>query len=73
LAAERARLSPPEPLSFLRAAPLPRGFRPRGSPIASGATRRQLHHDASSIARQRTPASPALHLVRAPATGRLDL
>jgi SRSO17 transposase len=34
LAAERARLSPPEPLSFLRAARLPLGFRPRG---ASGA------------------------------------
>jgi SRSO17 transposase len=34
LAAERARLSPPEPLSFLRPARLPRGFRPRG---ASGA------------------------------------
>ena len=29
LAAERARLSPPEPLSFLRAARLPRGFKPR--------------------------------------------
>jgi SRSO17 transposase len=34
LAAERARLSPPEPLSFLRAARLPKGFTPRG---ASGA------------------------------------
>jgi len=34
LAAERARLSPPEPLSFLRPARLPRGFTPRG---ASGA------------------------------------
>ena len=32
LVAERARLSPPEPLAFLKAAPLPRGFRPRGSP-----------------------------------------
>jgi SRSO17 transposase len=32
LAAERARLSPPEPLEFLKAAPLPKGFRPRGSP-----------------------------------------
>ncbi len=31
LAAERARLSPPEPLSFLRAARLPRGFKPRGA------------------------------------------
>ena len=32
LAAERARLSPPQPLAFLRAPALPRGFRPRGSP-----------------------------------------
>ena len=35
LAAERARLSPPHPLSFLRPAPLPTGFRPRGSPRAA--------------------------------------
>jgi len=48
LAAERARLSPPEPLSFLRAAPLPRGFKPRGSAPSGGATRRQLHRDVSS-------------------------
>ena len=31
LAAERARLSPPLPLAFLRAAPLPDAFRPRGA------------------------------------------
>lgn len=35
LTAERARLSPPHPLSFLRPAPLPAGFRPRGSPRAA--------------------------------------
>jgi SRSO17 transposase len=35
LTAERARLSPPHPLSFLRPAPLPEGFRPRGSPRAA--------------------------------------
>lgn len=35
LAAERARLSPPRPLSFLRAPRLPRGFHPRGSPRSS--------------------------------------
>jgi SRSO17 transposase len=35
LAAERARLSPPEPLSFLRVAGLPRGFKPRGSASAA--------------------------------------
>jgi SRSO17 transposase len=32
LVAERARLSPPAPLAFLRAARVPKGFRPRGSP-----------------------------------------
>jgi SRSO17 transposase len=37
LAAERARLSPPASLAFLRAAPVPRGFRPRGAAPASGA------------------------------------
>jgi SRSO17 transposase len=37
LAAERARLSPPAPLAFLRAAPLPRGFRPRGAAGTGGA------------------------------------
>jgi len=36
LAAERARLSPPEPLAFLRAAALPKGFRPRGAPAKTG-------------------------------------
>ena len=36
LIAERARLFPPKPLAFLKAAPLPEGFRPRGSPHSSG-------------------------------------
>ncbi len=35
LAAERARLSPPEPLSFLRAADVPRDFKPRGAASAA--------------------------------------
>jgi SRSO17 transposase len=35
LAAERARLSPPVPLAFLRPAPIPKGFKPRGSPGAA--------------------------------------
>jgi SRSO17 transposase len=35
LAAERARLSPPEPLAFLRAPRLPKGFTPRGAPGAA--------------------------------------
>ena len=35
LAAERARRSPPEPLSFLRPARLPKGFKPRGAARAA--------------------------------------
>jgi SRSO17 transposase len=35
LSAERARLSPPEPVAFLQATPVPEGFRPRGSPLAN--------------------------------------
>jgi SRSO17 transposase len=35
LAAERARLSPPAPLAFLRAPRLPKGFTPRGAPGAT--------------------------------------
>jgi SRSO17 transposase len=35
LAAERARLSPPAPLAFLRPARLPKGFRPRGAASAA--------------------------------------
>jgi len=35
LAAERARLSPPEPLAFIPAPPRPRGFKPRNSSASS--------------------------------------
>ena len=35
LAAERARLSPPEPVAFLHSARIPRSFRPRGAPASS--------------------------------------
>lgn len=35
LVAERARLPPPQPFSFLKPARLPKGFRPRGSPDAT--------------------------------------
>ena len=35
LAAERATLSPPEPLAFLHPARLPKGFKPRGAPGAT--------------------------------------
>lgn len=38
LVAERARLSPPATLAFLKAARLPKDFRPRGSPDPTGAT-----------------------------------
>jgi SRSO17 transposase len=44
LAAERARLSPPQPLAFLRPARLPKGFRPRGAAPASGATQSGFYH-----------------------------
>lgn len=37
LAAERARLSPPEPLAFLRAPAVPKNFRPRGAAAATRA------------------------------------
>ncbi len=36
LAAERARLSPPQALAFLHAPALPHGFRPRGAALARG-------------------------------------
>ncbi len=64
LAAERARLSPPAPLSFLRPTRLPRGFKPRGSPGQAGASRRRLHRDSAQDALPRHPAAPALRLVR---------
>ena len=35
LAGDRAALSPPEPLAFLRPARLPKGFKPRGAPGAA--------------------------------------
>ena len=35
LAAERATLSPPEPLAFLRPTRLPKDFKPRGAPGAA--------------------------------------
>ena len=38
LAAERGRLSPPQPLAFLQPAPLPKGFRPRGAPPTARTT-----------------------------------
>jgi SRSO17 transposase len=73
LAAERARLSPPEPLSFLRAAPIPKGFKPRGSPRSTGATRRLINHDVPNHADKiRAPLS-AVHVVRSPVTDRLAL
>jgi len=73
LAAERARLSPPEPLSFLRAAPLPKGFKPRGSPGTSTAPRREFNHDVPSPANPSRSSTPRLRMVRSRATRRLVL
>lgn len=72
LAAERARLSPPEPLSFLRAPRLPRSFRPRGSPGAPGAPRPRLHRDPPADTFPGPPATPPLPLVRPGGSGRVD-
>jgi SRSO17 transposase len=71
LAAERARLSPPEPLSFLRPARLPRGFKPRGSPGEAGASRHRLHRNTALGARAGDPATPPLRLVRSRGPGRV--
>ena len=58
-AAERARLSPPEPLSFLRPARLPRGFKPRGDPHTARASRRRIdHHPASAQVTGYPPTDP---------------
>ena len=73
LAAERARLSPPEPLSFLRAAPLPKGFKPRGSPDTSAAPRRKLHRNLPNDTDSRRTSTSALRGVRKPAAGGIDL
>jgi SRSO17 transposase len=73
LAAERARLSPPEPLSFLRAAPLPKGFKPRGSPGSGAATRRKFHHDVPSHPDTSCAPASRLRVVRSRATRGLDL
>jgi SRSO17 transposase len=70
LAAERARLSPPEPLSFLRAAPLPRGFKSRGSPDSSRTALARIHRHVPSGAHQGRITAPALRVVRKPATQR---
>jgi SRSO17 transposase len=67
LAAERARLSPPEPLSFLRAAPLPRGFKPRGSSDSTRTARPGLHRHPPSDTRQSRITAPVLRVVRTPA------
>lgn len=67
LAAERARLSPPEPLSFLRAAPVPRGFKPRGSPRSGRTARPPVDRDVPSGPHQSSVTTSALHVVRSPA------
>lgn len=72
LAAERARLSPPEPLSFLRTAPLPRGFKPRGSPDSARTARPPVHRHLPSGPHQSPVTTPALHVVRKPAARWVD-
>ena len=72
LAAERARLSPPEPLSFLRAARLPSGFKPRGSPDSPRTTRPRVDRHLSSGAHQSRITTSALHVVRKSAARKLD-
>lgn len=44
LAAERGRLSPPQAVAYLKPAPLPKGFAPRGSSRAAGTTRSGVDH-----------------------------
>lgn len=73
LAAERARLSPPAPLAFLRVPAIPKGFRPRGSPDKNTATRRELHHDVSCNQSSRLPSPPRLHGLRPSTSSGLDL
>jgi SRSO17 transposase len=51
LAAERARLSPPEALAFLRPARLPKGFTPRGAAPSSRATSAHVDRNPSRKAR----------------------
>jgi SRSO17 transposase len=51
LAAERARLSPPEALAFLRPARLPKGFKPRGAATATRATSANVDRNAARKAR----------------------
>lgn len=64
LAAERARLSPPEPLSFLRAAPLPKSFKPRGSPSPARKARSKLGHNYARPSHQGRLASHPVLVLR---------
>ncbi len=63
LAAERARFSPPQPLSFLRAARLPQGFRPRGAPRAAGTACGHVHRDPLRTPGAGAPANAAVSRV----------
>jgi SRSO17 transposase len=72
LAAERARLSPPEPLSFLRPASIPRGFKARGSPDSARTPRPGVHRHLPSGPRQGRVTPPALRVVRKSAAGKLE-
>ncbi len=73
LAAERARLSPPEPLSFLRPARLPRGFTPRGAAGAAGTPRARVDPDGAALPCTRPAPAHPMHLVRPRGEGRAGI
>lgn len=51
LAAERGRLSPPQAVAYLKPAPLPKGFAPRGSAGAPRTTPSSINYDAAHPSR----------------------
>jgi SRSO17 transposase len=73
LAAERARLSPPEPLSFLRTARVPKGFKPRGSADPARTAPPRIHRHFPRPSHQGSLATLTLHRVRSSAASGLVL
>jgi SRSO17 transposase len=65
LAAERARLSPPAPVAFLRPAPVPEDFQVRGAAPAPRAPQPGVHHHpAAPSGAHVAPTTPLLPVVR---------
>ncbi len=60
LAAERGRLSPPQPVAFLKPAPLPRRFVPRGAPRAARTASSGVDHHVADRAGAIAPRRPAV-------------